>query len=294
LSPAERTQLSTLRATVRALAAAQTQAAADPTVPAVRVLFYDSTAFGGKGSAAIAFGDVDTADRIAWHVGGRGVSVAALGRTLDSVLAMHSAAAGSARDGGATASIAWVGYDAPAAKGRLRGLTLAGAREGAHLLLRDIASITASRSARAEDGARPRHTVLAHDYGVDVTEAAGRDGRLAGLADDIVLAGRPDDSRVLAHRLGDGVRVHAAAGGGPLYRTIGAQVPDGARPPGGVPTEALYRMEAVVAGHVGAAPHRPPDTGAATPERLALRRNNCVEPAMWRVAAQTGNPTLAT
>src|SRR5690606_13873725 len=205
-----------------------------------------------------------------------------------------SAAAGSARDGGATASIAWVGYDAPAAKGRLRGLTLAGAREGAHLLLRDIASITASRSARAEDGARPRHTVLAHDYGVDVTEAAGRAGRLAGLADDIVLAGRPDDSRVLAHRFGDEVRVHAAAGGGPLYRTIGAQVPDGARPPGGVPTEALYRMEAVVAGHVGAAPHRPPDTGAAAPERPALRRNNCVEPAMWRVAAQTGNPTLAT
>ncbi|MBF6366810.1 hypothetical protein IU469_13900 [Nocardia puris] len=302
LSDAERTQLSNLRSTVRALAAAQAQADAKAPGLPVRVLAFDSTAFGGKGSAAVAFGDVDAADRVAWHVGGRGQSVGSLGASLGTALNMHLSAADSVRGGGSLASIAWVGYDAPPGKGNgpraaLQSVTLTRAREGARLLLRDVAAADAARSARADGGAPARNKIIAHGYGVDVAEAAGRGGRLAGLASDVVLGGLPGDGRIRPGRFGDDVRVHVTDENGRLYRTLGTA--QRATLPGGVPAVAMYRIDAVVADLVGTAEHRAPDAvpadgdRPAVPDRPETSENNCFESALWRASVQTGNPSIA-
>lgn len=131
LTRAERKQLANLRATVRALAAAQLQAAAvDPDLP-VHVVAYDSTAFGGKGRAAVAFGNIDTADHLSWHVAGKHGTVAQLGASLSAALNQYQSSVAKVRTGESIASIAWVGYDAPAGAGSSRSAGVhAWARQG--------------------------------------------------------------------------------------------------------------------------------------------------------------------
>ncbi|MEV4124616.1 hypothetical protein [Nocardia sp. NPDC049707] len=331
LNAAEKQQLQNLMRTVLALQKAQAAAAAiDPDMP-VRVIAYDSTAFDGSGSAAIAFGNPDTATQVAWHVLGKNGTLANVNDALAVTLNQHRATLPRLRAGESAASIAWLGYDAPTTR---RGAFFTGrARAGAELLLRDLAAFNAAREATGE---RPSNKIIAHGYGVDVAENAGDMGRLSGLADDIVLTGMEGEPFVNKGHYGDDVRVHVRDDATGLYRQWNAPEQSGPKPPEGVPTDTMYRIADIAADRAGATPHRTPDTAPVDPDaapvdpdaapvdpdaapvdpdaapvdpdaapvdpdaapsdpdsqRPPLRENGCSEQALWVAKQRTGNPEM--
>jgi hypothetical protein len=146
----------------------------------VQLLVFDPRAFSGDGRAAIAVGDVDTADHVAFLVPG-------LDASLRETLADRVASAGllvreSARvaAGTTTAAVAWLGYDAP---GLLNVLSDDAAEAGADLLAADVMAVQASRDVV------PHLTVIGHSYGSTTTGTALRD-YVTGV-DDAVLVGSP-------------------------------------------------------------------------------------------------------
>ncbi|MET8648684.1 alpha/beta hydrolase, partial [Nocardia aurea] len=293
LTRAERKQLQNLRATIRGLRAAQVQAAAvDPDLP-VHVLAYDSTAFGGKGRAVVAFGRVDTANHVSWHVAGKNHTVGELGSSLGAALGQYRSSVARVRTGESIASIAWVGYDAPARGLRAgKGFFLGRARAGARLLLQDLAAADAVRTVDGDRDTPTTNKVIALGYGVDVAEAAGKDGRLQGLAADVVLGGLPGDPYIRPGHFGSDVRVHVADASSGLFSRLEQPLPDRGEPPNGVPTNAMYRVEVLAADRAGTAAHRNQDTESPDTDRPALSENNCAEPALWRVKRQTGNDAI--
>ncbi|MEU2034657.1 alpha/beta hydrolase [Nocardia amamiensis] len=290
LSRAERAQLRNLRATVRALARAHFRAASLPSAPPVHLVAYDSTAFSGKGRAAIAFGNIDTADHVSWHVPGIRHTVADLQSGVHIAAGQYRSSAGRVRAGESIASVAWIGYDVPS--GRAQGVFTRRARSGAELLVRDIAAADAAREARGGPDAVPTNKVFAHGYGIDVAEAAGRGGRLERLAGDVVLSGMAEPYIRDGH-FGD-VRVHVPDGVRGLFGTVDPPVPVGdSAPPTGVPTRASHDAGRIGADLVGSVDHRPPDTAPDQDRPPAQSVNNCGELALWRAAVQTGNGSIS-
>ncbi|MCP2317556.1 Alpha/beta hydrolase, partial [Nocardia amikacinitolerans] len=283
----ERQRLRELRRTVADLRRAQVRAARiDPNLP-VRVLAYDPGAFGGKGRALVAFGNPDAATQVSVHVPGRDASVADLGAVLEETAAGHAAAAGRLRAGDSLASIAWLGYNTP---GRASAMVNWRAKKAAELLRRDLAIFDATR---AVTGNKPAVRIIADGYGVDVAAAAGRKGGLSGLVGDIALVGMPGDPILPSKHFGDGVRVFVPHETNGLHQRWNAPDPEGARPPAGVPVDAMYRVSDIEAGQAGTAPHQP-DIGPSQPDspRPELTGGGCGVQALWKAAEVTGNPAI--
>ncbi|MCP2289333.1 alpha/beta hydrolase [Nocardia amikacinitolerans] len=283
----ERQRLRELRRTVADLRRAQVRAARiDPNLP-VRVLAYDPDAFGGKGRALVAFGNPDAATQVSVHVPGRDAGVADLGAVLEETAASHAAAAGRLRAGDSLASIAWLGYNTP---GRASAMVNWRAKKAAELLRRDLAIFDATR---AVTGNKPAVRIIAEGYGVDVAAAAGRKGGLSGLVGDIALVGTPGDPILPSKHFGDGVRVFVPHETNGLHQRWNAPDPEGARPPAGVPVDAMYRVSDIESGQAGTAPHQP-DIGPAQPNspRPELTGGGCGVQALWKAAEVTGNPAI--
>lgn len=145
----------------------------------------------------------------------------------------------------------------------------------------------------------PTNKVIAYGYGVDVAEAAGKGGRLQGLATDVVLTGLLGEPIIKAGHFGSAVRVHAAASPN-LFSRLDSPVPDRANPPSGVPTNTLYRIDVIAADRVGTTAHQNPDTDSsdqappqADTDPPPVSENNCAERALWRAARQTGNEAIS-
>jgi pimeloyl-ACP methyl ester carboxylesterase len=146
---------------------------------AARLLAYEPGAYGGKGRAAVAYGDVDHADNIAVCVPGLNSSL----RNVDEVSGDALALLEQARraDPGQTAVVAWQGYDAP----DLANVAFQGSAEaGAKLLAADVNAM------------RPTHagpigtlTVVGHSYGSTTTGLALQREHLD--VDQVVLIGSP-------------------------------------------------------------------------------------------------------
>ncbi|NYJ06052.1 alpha/beta hydrolase [Petropleomorpha daqingensis] len=138
------------------------------------------------GLAAVAVGDLDTADAVAVLVPGIFTTpeddlAAQVGNAAD-----VADRAGAAAPGLAVAALAWIGYGTP--QGPLSIITRRDARSGGAALVGALDGLAAARSALG--GPAPRTTVVAHSYGaVVLDEAAARPGRLA--ADAVVLLGSP-------------------------------------------------------------------------------------------------------
>lgn len=79
---------------------------------AVQLLSYDPSRPRGQGAAAIAIGDVSTADHVAVLVPGVGNSPADMSGALDSAAGLVQAA-GQATPGDSVAGVVWLGYDVP-------------------------------------------------------------------------------------------------------------------------------------------------------------------------------------
>jgi hypothetical protein len=168
-----------------------------------------------RGTAAVAVGDLDTADAVGVLVPGMDTTVVGgLGSLLASAEGVADAAQ-EAMPAVAVATLAWIGYRAP--QGPVQAVSRSSARRGAPALVDDLAALAAARTATG--AAEPRTTVLAHSYGTVVLDrAADRPGRLA--ADAVVLLGSPGMERDgdLRHEVPE---VYDAVGGRDLIGVSG-------------------------------------------------------------------------
>lgn len=156
----------------------------------VYLLKYEPEAFDGKGAAAIAMGNPDTAANTTVMVSGFTTSVAH--GSLDSpdgVNLYHEA--NMADKTHQTAVVQWMGYDAPDDQAVAEPNM---ARHGAALLAADVNALGATHQ-----GAPTHLTVIGHSYGsTTVADAAAGYGM---RADDVVLIGSPGTD--LAHSAAD-------------------------------------------------------------------------------------------
>ncbi len=154
------------------------------------LLVFAPAAFDGEGRAAISVGDLDTADNVAVIVPGLNASLRRSWSTLVSSAARITAAGRRADPSRSTATIAWMGYDAPSwtqAVGR------ASAERGADLLERDLVGLRAARASP------PHLTLVGHSYGSTTAGAALRE-RATGVT-DLVALGSPGMTVERASRL---------------------------------------------------------------------------------------------
>lgn len=154
---------------------------------------YQPTLFDGKGRAAIAIGNPDTADHTAVLVPGTGASVTSGWLAEDTDQSdLFNEFASAVADSACVAVVAWMGYDAPDSLIDPRVARPRLARDGAALLAADVGALRAT--------ARPdaHLTVIGHSYGATTVADAAASGM---RADDIVLTGSPGSD--LAHTAAD-------------------------------------------------------------------------------------------
>ncbi|MEV0672989.1 alpha/beta hydrolase [Mycobacterium sp. NPDC050441] len=156
------------------------------------LLALDTGAFGGDGRALVSFGaDPYTADSVSWYVPGLGSQLDKLDYIMHCALNIQQSVHAE-NQSLSSASIAWLGYDAPngSASARVAGTTLA--QRGGEMLFTDISTFTAVRDAFAGDGSHFKgNHVFGHSYGSTTTSYAGVDGRLAPHVTTVTLVGSP-------------------------------------------------------------------------------------------------------
>ena len=141
--------------------------------------------------AAVAIGDVDTADHVATFVPGMGTNPAdKLDEYTGNVQRLKDKMEYYSQNE-TSATIAWLGYDAPPGFlepgwGDVAEVDLA--RDGAERLSSFAEGINASRA--VSGGSEPHQTVLGHSYG-STTAGFAADHVRAGVIDDLVLFGSP-------------------------------------------------------------------------------------------------------
>lgn len=146
-----------------------------------QLLVFDPKAFGYQGRAAIAVGDVDTADNVAFLVPGLGSDVLDSAASLTGTAVRVEAEAHRVTPTETTATVAWLGYDAP--DSLAGGICDDAAEAGAELLADDVLAVQAARRMA------PHLTVVAHSYGTTTAGFALRDTQTG--TDDLVLVGSP-------------------------------------------------------------------------------------------------------
>ncbi|CCH35450.1 alpha/beta hydrolase [Actinosynnema sp. NPDC047251] len=142
--------------------------------PDVRVMAWDPYGPRGDGATAIAYGNPDTAKNLA-------VCVPGTGSTLDGFSVGQAGNLREAMGAEGSATIQWLGYDAPGwSPGEVDNP--AQAREGGANLVADVDGYRAA-------GAPGQHlTVIGHSYGSTTVGYAGMNGL---AADDIAFVGSP-------------------------------------------------------------------------------------------------------
>ena len=179
LTPGQRRWLGNCLVVRQQLAAAR--AADGPGTGVAQLLVFDPTAFGYEGRAAIAVGDVDTADNVAFLVPGLGSDILDSTASLTGTALRVETEADRVAPTETTATVAWLGYDSPG--GLVGGISDDAAEEGADLLADDLLAVQAARPLA------PHLTVVAHSYGSTTAGVALRDTQTG--TDDVVLVGSP-------------------------------------------------------------------------------------------------------
>ncbi|TWS21918.1 hypothetical protein FK268_22275 [Tsukamurella sputi] len=149
----------------------------------VQLFEYDPLAYGGDGIAVVAIGDLDSARNVGVVVPGMGTTLASVGAVTRNAENLLSAAR-RADPAATTATVAWIGYDAPSGRGSAAVLGRANAERGAAELQEDLRDIAALRDDR-------RLVVFGHSYGSTTAATAGARGALVGTVDAMVLLGSP-------------------------------------------------------------------------------------------------------
>lgn len=145
------------------------------------LMTYDSGMYKNEGRVAIAFGNPDTAQNVAYSVPGlesRGSKMNQVGGDALN-LYVESAKTNPAEE---TAVVAWQGYDAPEFT---NVMSQGKAEAGAKLLTRDVSAL------QSTNHGDPRVTVVAHSYGSTTTGLALQREGLADHVDQVALIGSP-------------------------------------------------------------------------------------------------------
>ncbi|GAB3131098.1 hypothetical protein GCM10027289_16770 [Tsukamurella serpentis] len=151
----------------------------------VQLFEYDPGAYGGDGNVVVSIGDLDTAQNIGIVVPGMGTTAASIGAVTHNAARLQVAAR-RADPTRPTATVAWIGYDAPSGRAApVQVLTGVHARRGARELRADLEDLA---RLRPDD---PRIVVFGHSYGATTAATAGSGGALAGTVDAMVLLGAP-------------------------------------------------------------------------------------------------------
>lgn len=190
-TPSERRALENIRAVQVSLQSVEQQTDWRTGEPLVAELYiYEPVAFGGDGRAAVAAGQLDSADHVSVIVPGLGTTTASMADTGDRAVHLYEQSRHASGD--SVAVLEWAGYDAPSGgliSGDMLGVaTQRMARAGAHQLAQDVAGLQAMR------GDTSMHlTVIGHSYGA--TTAAIAADELDLQADDLILVGSPGAGR---------------------------------------------------------------------------------------------------
>ena len=160
-----------------------------------QLLVFDPPAFGYEGRAAIAVGDVDTADHVAFLVPGLGSEVrSSMAALTGNALRVTRGPRGLRR---ARRRRRWRGW-ATTRRASANVVFDGAAEDGADLLAADVLAVQASRDVV------PHLTVIGHSYGSTTAGTALRDHETG--TDDVVLVGSPGPN---VERRGD---LHVPAG----------------------------------------------------------------------------------
>ncbi|MEV0614036.1 alpha/beta hydrolase [Nonomuraea sp. NPDC050404] len=157
---------------------------------------------GGPGKVAISFGDPDKADSVVTSVPGTGSTLEGIGGDATRAATLWDQANASATAGTETASIIWLGYEAPQLDA---GIVLSDtsvaspnlAQAGAGTLAGFLDGLHATHQAAGA----ARFTVLGHSYGSVVTGMAAQT-RKGTFADQLILLGSPGTMAARASDLG--------------------------------------------------------------------------------------------
>jgi pimeloyl-ACP methyl ester carboxylesterase len=144
------------------------------------LLAYEPGAYGGKGRAAIAFGDLDRANNVAVCVPGLQSGLDNFENVAGDALHLYNQAR-QADPGRSTAVIAWQGYDAPTF---FNVASQSAAEQGAKLLAADVNALRTTH-----EGAIGTLTVVGHSYGSTTTSLALQREQMD--VDQAVLIGSP-------------------------------------------------------------------------------------------------------
>lgn len=146
----------------------------------VQLLVFEPAAFEAEGRVAIGIGDVDNADHVAVMVPGLGSDVRGYLKPLTENALRVTRHALVAAEAERTATVAWMGYDAP---GFSKVADDDAAERGADLLAADLLALQGAREFL------PHLTVVGHSYGSTTSGTALRDNTTG--TDDVVLVGSP-------------------------------------------------------------------------------------------------------
>ncbi|MGW1077067.1 alpha/beta hydrolase [Streptomyces sp. NPDC002537] len=158
---------------------------------------YNPQAFSHFGRAAVAVGDLETADFVAVVVPGMTYSVKKLPKVAKAARNLHQECLRN-HPGARVAVLAWMGYHAPAGKDSAKVATWTLAQAGARQLRRDVGELRRGwreSPTRHRQGlpAEPRLTLSGHSYGSATTGLAASLEQ-GGLADAVILLGSPGAS----------------------------------------------------------------------------------------------------
>ncbi len=177
---------------------------------ATRLYAYDPDAFDGEGAVAVAIGPLESADHVAVVVPGFGTDAESAPYQSERALRLYEASRHLEPDE-TTATLAWIGYDAPDDLPWREGWDAAGvvgepmAAAGGGLL---AAAVGGLRDARAGE---PAHlTVIGYSYGSTTLGHAAHDHGLP--ADDLVLVGSPGVGSEIDHAADLGLDAPARLG----------------------------------------------------------------------------------
>ncbi|MFC4006002.1 alpha/beta hydrolase [Nonomuraea purpurea] len=210
---------------------------------------------GGLGKTAISFGDPDKADSVVTSVPGTGSTLEGIGADATRAATLWDRANASAPSHTKTASIIWLGYQAPQLDaGILWANTSVASPNLAQAGAGPLASFLDGLHTTHQPAGTPRFTVLGHSYGSVVTGMAAQT-RKGTFADQLILVGSPG---TMAERAGDlGVKQvwvgespqdpvadlgHLAISGGrnPISGLLNPWFPNGAGPFGTDPSNIAF------------------------------------------------------
>lgn len=229
----ERKQLARLNRIQQALAKAG-EMAKSAGVKGPLLLALDTEAFGGSGRAMVSFGNDPTdakiadpyqADKVAWHVPGRGMDTDQIGPVMGDAL-NHLRSTLEEEPGLKASSIAWIGYNPASGNKAWRAAGRSFAEAGGRNLYSDIRAFNTSRDTR-DGGHFTDNHIFGHSYGSTTASYAGTGGRLQRVVSTVTLIGSPG-AGALRHASDMGIgtaNVYVASSSRDPYTVLGGRTP---------------------------------------------------------------------